>query len=106
ELLPYLGRSPRSRGGANQYHGGLGEFEVSDLKNANAASAGWGEAGVEFDLPHNPDFNGESTFGVGSYQLGIGRLWRTSSASAFLQPIAHRANLTITTHAQVSRVVF
>jgi choline dehydrogenase-like flavoprotein len=106
ELLPYFRRYESYRGGESQYHGGLGEFEVSDLRTRNRASAAWVEAGVEFGLPRNPDFNGATTFGVGMYQLGIGRHWRTSSASAFLHPIAHRRNLTVITDAQVSKVVF
>src|SRR5207253_1789517 len=84
----------------------LGEFEVSDLRTGNHASAAWVEAGVEFGLPRNLDFNGATTFGVGSYQLGIGRHWRTSSASAFLRPVSHRPNLTIVTRAQVAKVTF
>jgi len=106
ELLPYFRRYERYSGGESQYHGSLGEFAVSNLRNNNAASAAWVEAGVEFGLPRNPDFNGETTFGVGTYQLGIGRHWRTSSASAFLKPVAHRKNLTVITHAQVSKVTF
>ncbi len=106
ELLPYFRRYERYRGGESQYHGGLGEFEVSDLRNDNPASKAWIEAGVEFGLPRNPDFNGETTFGVGAYQLGIGKHWRTSSASAFLRPVVHRPNLTVITGAQVSKVTF
>ena len=106
DVLPAFRRYERYRGGESQYHGGLGEFEVSDLRNDNPASAAWVEAGVQFGLPRNPDFNAETTYGVGTYQLGIGRHWRTSSASAFLRPIAGRANLTILTHAQVSKVMF
>jgi choline dehydrogenase len=106
ELLPYFRRYERFQGGENQYHGGLGEFAVSELRTGNRASAAWVEAGVEFGLPRNPDFNGATTFGVGSYQLGIGRHWRTSSASAFLRPIRHRNNLTIITNAQASKVLF
>ena len=106
ELLPYFRRYERYQGGESQYHGGLGEFEVSDLRTGNVASAAWVEAGVEFGLPRNPDFNGATTLGVGAYQLGIGRHWRTSSASAFLHPIRHRKNLTIITGAQVSKVTF
>ena len=106
ELLPYFRRYERYRGGESQYHGGFGEFDVSDLRNDNRASFAWLDAGVEFGLPRNPDFNAETTFGVGSYQLGIGRHWRTSSASAFLSPAADRSNLTIVTGAQVSRVLF
>jgi choline dehydrogenase len=106
ELLPYFRRYERYRGGESQYHGGLGEFEVSDLRNDNPASKAWVEAGVEFGLPRNPDFNAETTFGVGAYQLGIGKHWRTSSASAFLQPALNRPNLTVITGAQVSKVTF
>ena len=106
DVLPYFRRYERYRGGESQYHGGFGEFEVSELRNDNRASAAWVDAGVEFGLPRNPDFNAETTLGVGSYQLGIGRHWRSSSASAFLQPVADRPNLTIMTGAQVSKVVF
>jgi choline dehydrogenase len=106
DVLPYFRRYERYRGGESQYHGGLGEFEVSDLRNNNPASAAWVDAAVEYGLPRNQDFNGATTFGVGSYQLGIGRHWRTSAASAFLRPIAHRTNLTVIAGAQVSRVMF
>ncbi|MBV9559416.1 MAG: GMC family oxidoreductase N-terminal domain-containing protein [Bradyrhizobium sp.] len=106
ELLPYFRRHERYRGGESQYHGGLGEFEVSELRNDNPASAAWIEAGVEYGLPRNGDFNGATTFGVGRYQLGIGRHWRTSAASAFLRPIVRRKNLTILTGAHVCRVLF
>jgi choline dehydrogenase len=106
DVLPYFRRYERYRGGESQYHGGLGEFEVSDLRNNNPASTAWVDAAAEYGLPRNQDFNGATTFGVGSYQLGIGRHWRTSAASAFLRPIAHRTNLTVIAGAQVSRVMF
>ena len=106
DVLPHFRRYERYRGGESQYHGALGEFEVSDLRNDNPASAAWVEAGLEFGLPRNDDFNGATTHGVGRYQLGIGRHWRTSSASAFLRPVAHRGNLTVITGAHVCRVLF
>lgn len=106
ELLPYFRRYERYQGGESQYHGGLGEFEVSELRTGNSASQAWVEAGVEYGLPRNPDFNGDTTLGVGSYQLGIGRHWRTSSSSAFLHPVMGRPNLTVITGAQVSKVTF
>ena len=106
DLLPYFRRLERYDGGDSQYHGRLGEFRVSDLRTGSEACAAWVEAGAEFGLPRNPDFNAETTFGVGTYQLGIGKRWRTSSASAFLKPARARGNLTILTRAQVSRVLF
>ena len=50
ELLPYFRRYERYSGGESQYHGGLGEFEVSNLRNNNSASAAWVEAGVEYRI--------------------------------------------------------
>src|SRR3954466_12230857 len=106
DVLPSFRRYERYSGGESQYHGGRGEFEVSDLRTGNRAAAAWIEAGVEFGLPRNADFNGATTFGVGPYQLGIGRHWRASSASAFLRPVSHRPNLTVVTGAQVGKVAF
>lgn len=106
DVLPHFRRYERYNGGDSQYHGGFGEFDVSDLRTGNRASAAWVEAGVEYGLPRNPDFNAETTYGVGTYQLGIGRRWRTSSASAFLRPVSNRPNLTIMTRAQASRISF
>lgn len=106
DLMPYFRRYERYEGGDSQYHGGLGEFPVSNLRTGNEASAAWVDAGVEFGLPRNADFNAETTLGVGTYQLGIGKRWRSSSASAFLAPARGRTNLTIITRAQVSRVIF
>ncbi|WP_322514087.1 GMC family oxidoreductase N-terminal domain-containing protein [Rhodopseudomonas palustris] len=106
DLLPYFRRYERYRGGDSQFHGGFGEFEVSDLRTGSEAAAAWVQAGVDYGLPRNPDFNAETTYGVGAYQLGIGKRWRSSSASAFLHPIRHRKNLTVITRAQASRVLF
>jgi len=106
ELLPYFRRYERYRGGDSQYHGGFGEFETSDLRTGSEVAAAWVDAGVEYGLPRNPDFNAATTYGVGAYQLGIGRRWRSSAASAFLHPIRSRTNLTVITRAQASRVLF
>lgn len=106
DVLPHFRRYERYQGGDNQFHGGLGEFDVSELRINNPASEAWVNAGVEFGLPRNTDFNGQTTYGVGKYQLGIGSRWRSSSASAFLHPVLGRPNLTLIDRAQVSRVLF
>jgi choline dehydrogenase len=93
-------------GGESEYHGQTGEIGVSDLRNDHPYCEAWVEAGVQSGLPRNRDFNGASTFGVGAYQLSIKNGWRSSAASAFLYPVLQRKNLTVRTHAQVSRVLF
>ena len=104
-VLPHFKRLERYRGEPSQYRGALGELDVSDLRNDHPYCRAWIDAAVEYGLPRNPDFNGESTYGVGTYQLSIGRYWRSSAAVAFLHPIRHRSNLTIVTHAHATRVL-
>ncbi len=107
DVLPFFKRYERHSGPESQWHGALGEFETSDLRNQNAACDAWLEAAQALGLPFNPDFNAETTYGVGRYQLGIGRHWRTSSAGAFLHPIrASRPNLTVVSSAQATRILF
>jgi choline dehydrogenase len=103
-VLPYFRRFENNGSDPDQYRGTHGELSVSNLRNDNPNCRAWIEAAQEFGLPENPDFNGASTLGVGSYQLSIGSRWRESSSAAFLHPIRSRPNLTIVTHAQVSRV--
>ncbi|TDR89168.1 GMC family oxidoreductase [Enterovirga rhinocerotis] len=107
EVLPFFKRYERHSGPESQWHGALGEFETSELRNRNPACDAWLEAAQQTGLPFNPDFNAETTHGVGRYQLGIGRRWRTSSAGAFLHPVlASRPNLTIVSGAQATRILF
>ena len=61
---------------------------------------------MEYGLPKNDDFNGDSTFGVGEYHLSIEERWRSSASSAFLNPIRNRDNLMIMTSAMVEKVIF
>jgi choline dehydrogenase len=105
-LLPHFKRYERYERGDSDYHGGGGEFGVSDLKNDHPYCRAWIEAGTQFGLPHNPDFNGPSTYGVGAYQLSVWKGWRSSAATAFLHPVRRRANLTVATGAHVLRVLF
>jgi choline dehydrogenase len=106
DVLPDFKRIERYAGGASAYHGASGEVGVSNLRNDHPYCEAWVRAGVEFGLPRNPDFNGATTYGVGSYQLSIDKGWRSSSAVAFLRPVRKRPNLTVVPHALATRVLF
>ena len=108
DVLPHFKRLERYEGAHSvdtEYHGTHGEMSVSDLRNDNVCCEAWIEAGKQLGLPFNPDFNAETTFGVGRYQLSIRNRWRSSAATAFLHPVLKRPNLTVMTNAQVSRVL-
>ncbi len=106
DVLPYFRRLERYDGGENQYRGAHGELSVSDLRNDHPYCHAWLAAARAWGLPHNDDFNAETTYGVGAYQLSIGGHWRCSAARAFLDPIATRSNLSVVTRALVTRIVF
>ena len=67
---------------------------VSDLNNDNPSCGAWVEAAKELGLPQNNDFNGETTYGVGSYQFASTGRVRSSSSRAFLRPAMSRKNIT------------
>ncbi|MDB5822953.1 MAG: oxidoreductase [Herminiimonas sp.] len=105
-VLPFFKRSEHFRQGANEYHGGDGELGVSELRNDHPYCRAWLEAGQQYGLPFNPDFNGATDYGVGAYQLTIKDGWRSSSAVAFLRPVQGRPNLTVLTESHITRVLF
>ncbi len=103
-VLPYFRRLENNGNTPDQYRGNQGELKVSNLRNEDPSCQAWIKAAQQFGLPANSDFNGASTFGVGPYQLSIGKRWRESAARAFLHPIRKRPNLTIITGALVTRI--
>ena len=105
DVLPFFKRSERYQGGETQYHGGSGELGVSDLRNDHPYCEAWLAAGMEAGYPHNPDFNGAESDGVGPYQLTLRGHWRCDAATAFLAPARARANLAVATGAQTTRVL-
>ncbi len=105
DVLPHFRALERFDGGEDAYHGRSGELTVSELRNDNEACRAWVRAAMEYGLPHNADFNGATTAGVGSYQLSIGRRLRASAAARFLRPALKRPNLDLLIKAHVTRVV-
>jgi choline dehydrogenase len=106
DVLPYFRKLECFNGEPSQYRGAHGELRVSILRNDHPACRAWIDAAQQFGLPYNPDFNGETTYGVGSYQLSIGPRWRESAAVAFLRPALSRPNLTVLTRAHATRIAF
>jgi choline dehydrogenase len=105
-VLPFFKRSERYEGGESEYHGAAGELGVSELRNNHPYCWAWVDAAEQHGLPRNPDFNGAMDWGVGAYQLTIRNGWRSSASIAFLRPALSRSNLTVTTNAHVTRVLF
>ena len=105
DVLPFFKSIENHRFGDGKYHGSGGDLPVSELRNRNAACEAWVQAAVSHGLPFNSDFNGASTYGVGSYQLSIGRRFRASASACFLRPAMKRGNIDLATNALATRVL-
>jgi choline dehydrogenase len=106
DVLPYFKKSENQERGSDSYHGSGGPLSVSNLRQPNPMSHAFVEAGVEFGLERNADFNGAQQEGVGLYQVTQQNATRHSTATAFLKPVRSRPNLTVVTHAYATHLLF
>ena len=104
DLLPYFRRAETFSGGADAWHGGTGPQHVLALEHAqdrHPVAAAFLAAAVGRGFPFSTDIGGERTAGAAWNQLSIAGTRRDSTATAYLDPIAGRPNLTVLTGAQV-----
>ncbi|MBE9002099.1 GMC family oxidoreductase N-terminal domain-containing protein [Nostoc sp. LEGE 12447] len=106
DVLPYFKKSENQQHGASEFHGADGLLSVTDSLAPEVTSYRFIEAAVTLGYELNPDFNGAQQEGAGLYQLTIKDGKRHSTAAAFLVPILDRPNLTVTTGALVTRLLF
>ncbi|MCP6762155.1 MAG: GMC family oxidoreductase N-terminal domain-containing protein [Fischerella sp. CENA71] len=106
DVLPYFKKSENQQRGANEFHSVGGLLSVTDPVAPSVVSERLIEAAVAMGYKHNPDFNGADQLGVGLPQVNIKDGKRHSTAAAFLVPILHRPNLTVTTGAIATRLLF
>jgi len=106
DVLPYFKRSEGNENGGDDFHGGDGPLAVSNGRSTNPLFRAFVEGGIEAGHKKTTDFNGFQQEGFGPYQFTIkdGRRW--SAASAYLRPALDRPNLTVESHALLSRVLF
>jgi choline dehydrogenase len=105
DVLPYFKKSEQQQRGASEFHGIDGELSVTDIITPADVSHRFIDACVGMGYDYNPDFNGAQQEGAGPYQLTVKDGRRHSAAAAFLLPIIHRPNLTVTTGALVTRLL-
>jgi len=107
DVLPYFRRSENRIGdGDDGYHGHDGELAVTDIDEPDAVCEAFIKGVENMGIPRNPDYNGARQAGVGYFQRTIRNGRRMSAAVSFLNPVKHRKNLDIRTHAHVERILF
>ncbi|MDX8463861.1 GMC family oxidoreductase, partial [Mesorhizobium humile] len=78
---------------------------VDNPRDPNVLSSMFVKAGKNAGLPANEDFNAESQFGVGIYNVTQDRGQRFSSFNAFMRPVLDRKNLTLISQCEVIDLV-
>jgi choline dehydrogenase len=105
DVLPYFRRAEDNDRLADRYHGDGGPLWVSDQINPHPISRAFVKAVQQYGLPYNSDFNGDTMYGAGLYQVTCRNGRRRSAAVSYLRPIHNRRNLTVQTHARVTRLI-
>lgn len=106
DLLPYFRRSEGSDRGDSQWHGALGPLKVSRGRPVCEIAERVLEAAAQDGFTIRGDFNEAEQEGFGHYDVSIGAGRRSSTASAFLTPVAGRPNLTVMTRTLALRIRF
>lgn len=102
EVLPIFRKLERNLLGQDpHYHGTSGELLVDNPRDPNILSKMFVEAGGNAGLPANGDFNAESQFGLGVYNVTQDRGRRFSSFTAYMRPVLDRKNLTLLSECDV-----
>jgi len=107
DVLPYFRRSESNPERPDDpFHGQHGPLHVARAKGANPLYPAFLSAGMNEGARPNDDFNGADQEGLGLYDFNIKDGRRVSAATAFLDPIRSRPNLTVWTNAPVARITF
>lgn len=106
DVLPYFRRAEDNRTPDAPSLGQGGPLHIDAPRSVNPLTQAFVAAGQSLGLAPNPDYNGPNQDGVAFTALKQKNGSRWSAAAAYLKPALSRPNLTVQTHAQVSRILF
>ena len=105
DVLPYFKQSEQYALGDSTFRGRDGMLPVSDIDWHHPINDAFIAGAQGLGIPRNEDYNGASQAGVGFFQRTIHQGWRMSTSRTFLKPVSSHSNLSIRTHARVTRIV-
>lgn len=105
DVLPVFREIEDFDGGESEFRGAGGPLDVRADYPLHPVQQSIIDAAVQWDLPHNPDYNGASIDGVSQQQLTARGERRLSTYRAYVQPVLAASPLTLETGAKVSRLL-
>jgi choline dehydrogenase len=106
EVLPYFKKMESWQNGADNFRGGDGPLNVSEVSSQlHPLCDNFLSAAQEIGIELNPDMNGNRQDGVGNYQITTHKGQRMSASRAYLWPVMSRSNLTVLKKALASKIL-
>jgi choline dehydrogenase len=105
DVLPYFNKAETNARFDDEFHGQSGPLSVEHNAHTHPLGELFIEAATSLGIPFNPDFNGETQWGCGYYQATLKNGKRASTATAYLDPVRDRPNLTVLKDTHVLRVL-
>ena len=106
DVLPVFKALEHNEAGGDRYRGTGGPLHITDCTyRPQRLTDRFLLAGQQAGFACNADFNGVDQEGIGTYQINTKDGWRMSAARAFLRPALRRANLSLVTEAQATRIL-
>jgi choline dehydrogenase len=106
DMLPIFQGLEDYEHGAVDTYGAGGELRVEDPRVRWEVLDAWRAAAAECGIAPIRVFNTGDNSGCAYFQMNQKRGVRWSATKAFLRPVLHRENLTVLTHAHVTRLQF
>ena len=104
--LPYFKRLETTLAGTDRYRGGSGPLILERGPATNPLFQAFFAAGEQAGIPRTTDVNGYRQEGLAAFDANRYRGRRLSAARAYLHPVIARPNLTVTTRAHTTRILF
>ena len=104
--LPYFKRLETTLAGTDLYRGGSGPLILERGPATNPLFQAFFAAGEQAGIPRTTDVNGYRQEGLATFDANRYRGRRLSAARAYLHPVIARPNLTVTTRAHATRILF
>ena len=105
DVLPFFKRMESSPLGSDRYRGRSGPVRTSALRTTHPLAHTFVEAAADTGLTLNEDYNGRIQEGVAYTEVNQQRGRRYNAASAYLHPVRHRRNLTVSTRSVCRRLL-
>lgn len=104
KVFPYFLKSEDFYGGKSDAHNTGGELRVELARTRWEILDAWQDAAADIGILKTDDYNTDNFEGSSYFYVTQRNGVRQSTARAFLKPAINRSNLTIITHAEVSRI--